>query len=131
GLILTEAAIEGASIHSTLLLLAYGLGAVTSLALVLLAGNRILNTLKRSLAVEAWIRRGLGVAVLIGVAAAAFGADRGVLTRLSLASTSNFEQKLVDRLHPQRTAFKAGASISGAVAWLNSPPLTADALKGK
>jgi hypothetical protein len=38
----------------------------------------------------------LGVAVLAGVVAIAFGLDTGYLTRLSIASTSDYEQTLLD-----------------------------------
>jgi len=101
GLILTGAALSGASAHTTLLLLAYAAGAATSLAIALLAGGRVFAAMKRSLGAEEWIRRALGVAVLVGVVAVAFGLDRGILTRLSLSSTANLEQRLVDRFHPQ------------------------------
>ncbi|MDW5265671.1 MULTISPECIES: cytochrome c biogenesis protein DipZ [Acidobacteriaceae] len=145
GLVLTGAAIQGASAHTSLLLFAYAAGAATSLAVALLAGGRVFAAMKRSLGAEVWIRRVLGVAVLIGVAAVAFGVDRGVLTRLSLASTSGIEQKLIDDLHPQRpgqpttaTATSPDAAggqrlpdLSGATAWINSPPLNRDQLKGK
>src|SRR6202522_4434304 len=101
GLILTGAALGGASTHTAVLLLAYAAGAATSLTFALLAGGRIFAAMKRSLGAEEWIRRALGVAVLAGVIAAALGLDRGFLTRLSLARTSNLEQRLVDRFHPQ------------------------------
>ncbi len=101
GLILTGAALSGASAHTTILLLAYAAGAATSLAVALLAGGRIFAAMKRSLGAEEWIRRALGIAILAGVVAVAFGLDRGILTRLSLASTANLEQRLVDRFHPQ------------------------------
>jgi len=155
GLILTGAALQGASERSALLLFAYAAGAATSLAVALLAGGRVFAFLKRSLGAEAWIRRALGVAVLGGVVAIALGADRGLLTRVSLASTSGLEQSLIDRFHasPQpvneppknpgammmmmsSNASGTGAGpqalpeLSGAVAWLNSPPLNRDQLKG-
>jgi thiol-disulfide isomerase/thioredoxin len=57
--------------------------------------------MKSSLGAEEWIRRALGVTVLTGVVAVAFGLDRGTLTRLSFSSTANLEQRLVDRFHPQ------------------------------
>ncbi len=102
GLILTGAALSGASAHTALLLLVYAAGAATSLAVVLLAGSRVFNALKRSLGADVWIRRILGIAVLAGVAAVAFGLDRGLLTQLSLAGTSNLEQHLAlnPRPHP-------------------------------
>jgi len=183
GLILTGAALSGASAHTTLLLLSYAAGAATSLAIALLAGGRVFAAMKRSLRAEEWIRRTLGVAVLAGVVAVAFGLDRGILTQLSLSSTANLEQRLVDRFHPQtaetaskdqamapsnammagNNAMMAGSNammagnqpamaannammaaggapaaaagptvdLSGATAWINSPPLTLASLKGK
>jgi cytochrome c biogenesis protein CcdA/thiol-disulfide isomerase/thioredoxin len=151
GLILTGAALEGASSRSAFLLLAYAAGAATSLAVALLAGGRVFAALKRSLGAEVWIRSILGVLVLAGVVVIAFGLDRGLLTQISLASTSGVEQSLIDRLHPNveskpknpgammmmsATAPGAGAGpqmmpdLSGAIAWINSPPLTAEQLKG-
>src|ERR1700693_3414996 len=154
GLILTGAALEGASSRSAFLLLAYAAGAATSLAVVLLAGGRVFAALKRSLGAEVWIRSVLGVAVLAGVAAIGLGLDRGLLTQISLASTSGVEQSLIDRFHPNTqtptnppknpgsmmmmSATAAGAAagsqtmpdLSGAVAWINSPPLIRDLLKG-
>ena len=97
GLILTGAALQGANAHTSLLLLAYAAGAATSLALALLVGGKVFQFLKRSLGAGEWVRRGLGVAVLAAVVVIAFGLDTGVLTRLSVASTSNLEQALVDK----------------------------------
>jgi cytochrome c biogenesis protein CcdA/thiol-disulfide isomerase/thioredoxin len=152
GLILTGAAVEGASARSAILLLAFALGAAASLALALLAGKKFFGLMKRSLGAEEWIRRGLGVAVLVGVVAIASGLETGLLARVSLASsTSGFEQKLVDRLRPAggngAVASTGGAavhgatvklanegampSLGGAVSWLNSPPLTSEELRGK
>ena len=88
GLILTGAALQGANARTSLLLLTYAAGAATSLALALLVGGRVFAAMKRSLGTGEWVRRALGVGVLVAVAAIALGADTGVLTRLSLASTS-------------------------------------------
>ena len=207
GLILTGAALQGANAGTSLLLLAYAAGAATSLALALLVGGRVFAAMKRSLGVGEWIRRGVGVAVLAGVAAIALGLDTGFLSRISYASTSSLEQNLLDGLHPTLVPVPrssvvatdgpamaaansapgdenpammmkekptepsvvmnggpammsanpgtagdnpammmkakpslametlpvegAAPSLSGAVEWLNSPPLTMDALKGK
>src|SRR5882762_6897577 len=83
GLILTSAALRGANAGTSVLLLAYALGAATSLALALLAGSRVLHGLRSYLGADAWVRRIIGVAVLLGVVAIARGWDRGTLTRLS------------------------------------------------
>ena len=143
GLILTGAALQGASAHTAILLLSYAAGAATSLAIALLAGGRIFAAMKRGLGFEEWIRRILGVAVLAAVAAVAFGLDRGVLTRLSLASTGGLEQRLLDRFHPANqpktivlnqtidVSDSAQPGFSGATAWINSAPLTLESLRGK
>ena len=169
GLILTGAALQGASIQTTLLLLAYAAGAATSLALALLVGGRVFAAMKRSLGVGEWIRRGLGVAVLVAVVAIALGVDTGFLTQISAASTASLEQGLLDKFHPAGAANSPAQSsvvmsgnqamtgnapdmmmkaqpdmpaetlpvegtlpdLTGAVQWLNSPPLTAAGLKGK
>ena len=143
GLVLTGAALEGATAKTSLLLLAYGLGAATSLAAALLIGGRLFAAMKRSLGAGEWIRRGLGVAVLAGVAAIALGADTGLLTRISLASTGKLEQTLTDRLMPEppKPVSTAGGEelenegelppLTGATLWLNSQPLTQEALQGK
>src|SRR5690606_19784214 len=97
GLILTGAALNGASAHTSLLLTAYAAGAATSLALALLIGGRVFAAMKRSLGIGEWVRRGLGAAVLAAVAAIALGLDTGFLTNVSLAGTTRLEQGLLDR----------------------------------
>ncbi|POA20969.1 MULTISPECIES: cytochrome c biogenesis protein DipZ [unclassified Pseudomonas] len=159
GLILTGAALQGASIATTLLLLAYAAGAATSLAAALLLGSKVFALMKRSIGTGEWIRRGLGAAMLAGVAAIALGLDTGLLARLSTASTGGIEQALVGKLSSKsptgngtmmaqipaaggamKVADKAPGTLpvegqlpplNGAVQWLNSPPLDAQALKGK
>ncbi|RTL73474.1 MAG: cytochrome c biogenesis protein DipZ [Bradyrhizobiaceae bacterium] len=162
GLILTGAALQGANVQTTFLLLAYAAGAATSLALALLIGGRVFAAMKRSLGAGEWVRRGLGALVLVAVAAIALGVDTNYLTNVSLAQTSAVEQALIDKLRgPDNTTMapaggamqpnpsmvmkanapqeSAGAlpvegqlpSLDGAVEWLNSKPLTAEALRGK
>lgn len=149
GLVLTGAALQGASVGTTLLLVAYAAGAATSLALALLVGGRVFSAMKRSLGAGEWIRRALGGLMLAGVAAIALGLDTGVLARISTASTGGIEQKLVERLGTQRNAASNAMvrtvaaepvtlpvegtlpSLDGAVQWLNSAPLSAQALRGK
>src|SRR6185312_14248344 len=102
GLVLTGAAIQGASASTTLLLLAYAAGAATSLAVALLIGGRVFSAMKKSLGAGEWIRRALGALVLAGVAVIALGLDTGFLTRLSQTRTAGLEQMLLDRLGPGR-----------------------------
>jgi len=117
GLILTGAAIQGANAGTSLLLLAYAGGAAASLALALLAGGRVYALLRRSLGVSQWARRAMGAAVLAGVALIATGLDTGLLSRLSLSSTSRVEQALIDAFHPQaqRPAREPSMSLVDAI----------------
>jgi cytochrome c biogenesis protein CcdA/thiol-disulfide isomerase/thioredoxin len=112
GLILTGAALQGANVQTTFLLLAYAAGAATSLALALLIGGRVFTAMKRSLGAGEWVRRGLGAAVLVAVVAIFFGADTGFLTQVSLANTASLEQSLVDRIHPGSAKVAAEPSSS-------------------
>jgi thiol-disulfide isomerase/thioredoxin len=185
GLVLTGAAISGPNAHTTVLLFAYAAGAVTSLGIAILAGGRVFAALKKSLGAGEWVRRALGVAVLLAVAAIALGWDSSILTRLSLDGTNRLEQSLIDRIDPGAAPAGAGMamamtnsaagdamrgsnamtgsnammggnamtggnammmsgrpsgtlpiegeipSLSGATAWLNSPALTPQSLRGK
>ena len=142
GLILTGAAIQGASVNTTLLLLAYALGAATSLAAALLIGGKLFAGMKRSLGAGEWIRRALGVLVLAGVAAIALGLDTGLLTQLSTASTNSIEQSLLRSGSLERKTSSTAVAgsdlpvegnlpeLTGATRWLNSPPLTREQLRG-
>jgi len=143
GLILTGAAIKGATTSTTVLLVAYAGGAATSLAAVLLIGGRLFAAMKKSLGVGEWVRRGLGLAVLLGVVAILFGLDTGVLARLSPIPTASVEQFFMEKTGLSRATKPyqvAGndlpveglmPSLRGAVAWLNSPPLSPQQLRGK
>jgi cytochrome c biogenesis protein CcdA/thiol-disulfide isomerase/thioredoxin len=112
GLVFTGAAISGPNTRTTLLLFAYAMGAAASLALATLASGRIFKALKQSLGVGEWIRRGLGVAVLLAVAAIAFGWDSGLLTRISYASTGAVEQSLINAVTARSAAQGPSAGMA-------------------
>lgn len=138
GLILTGAALRGASANTSLLLLAYALGAATSLGLALAAGGKLLGSLRTYLGADALVRKCLGIAVLISVVAIARGWDRGILTRLSRVKTEALEEKLLTLLHrdsavsnPTVEGEGVLVSLNKANAWLNSTALTSQNLKGK
>ncbi|MDM9648664.1 cytochrome c biogenesis protein DipZ [Rhizobium sp. S163] len=157
GLVLTGAALKGANIQTTLLLVSYAAGAASSLAVALLVSGKVFRAMKGSLGVSERIRQALGVAVLAGVVTIGLGLDTSILARFSYASTGVIEQALLNTIHgtPTQTEqasngeaasvvankavpFKSdlpnegrAPSLDGAVQWLNSPPLTAADLRGK
>ena len=148
GIIFTAAAIQGASFNTTLLLLAYALGAATSLALALLVGGTLFARMKRSLGASERIRQALGVLVLVGVGAIALGLDTRVLAKLSSAQTASLESGLARKLgaaaqvnESEARTGKMGELIlpvegtlpplDGLGPWFNSAPLDLKQLRGK
>jgi len=145
GVILTGAMLQGANAQTSLLLLAYGMGSALSLGTLIFAGRGLVNRLKASIPLTGWLRRGAGVAVLAAAAVISTGADRTLLAGTSSEGVSRLESgvlenvpKVVDYLVSKVKAAPLAAndqgampSLSGAVEWLNSPPLTPQALKGK
>ncbi|MHC1677358.1 cytochrome c biogenesis protein DipZ [Stenotrophomonas maltophilia] len=151
GLVLTGAALHGASASTSTLLLAYALGAVTALALAVWIGGRVFRALQARLGLGNLLRRVLGVAALLAVVAIALGWDTGLLTRLSTVSTARIEQGLLDAVPAAQPSAPpmmmmgpatAGSeaplpvegtlpALDGATGWLNSPPLDAAQLRGK
>ena len=133
GLILTGAALSGASANTAFLLLAYALGAATSLGLALVIGGKVFAAMKRSLGVGQWVRRGLGILVLGAVIVIALGLDTRLLTSLSACQTNAIETRLARSLGMANDMPRTSVGLTdegplpaldGAVAWLNSPPLT-------
>ena len=148
GIIFPAAALQGASAGTTLLLLAYALGAATSLALALLVGGKVFARMKKSLGASERIRQVLGVLVLVGVAAIALGLDTRVLSKLSSAQTASLESGLARKLGASQAMNEKAARtgkmgelilpvegtlppLDGLGPWFNSPPLTREQLKGK
>jgi len=148
GIIFTAAAINGATLNTTFLLLAYALGAATSLAAALLVGGTLFARMKRSLGASERIRQMLGILVLAGVAAIALGLDTRVLSKLSATQTAAFESGLARKLGVGGIAADSDATtgangqlelgvegtlppLDGLGPWINSPPLTRESLRGK
>ncbi|AXE96909.1 MULTISPECIES: cytochrome c biogenesis protein DipZ [Paraburkholderia] len=166
GLILTGAALHGASWQTGAALAAYAGGAACSLAVVSGLGKRSLDLLKRSFGLGEGLRRAMGALVLLTVGAIALGIDTRILAYVPSAPTNAIESRLVNLLatkKPVPAAAQAdrivrvsstsnvssvsnvsGAStpaalpvqgrlpsLDGATSWLNSAPLSSDALRGK
>lgn len=99
-----------------------------------------------------WIRPALGAAAMVAVFAIALGADRALLAKGTFVQTAAAEELLISRLAPRDAprvdkgqsladfaaehslALQAEGpiqSFAGATEWINSTPLTAEALRGK
>jgi thiol-disulfide isomerase/thioredoxin len=143
GLILAGAALNGPGPGTGLLLLAYGLGAATSLAVGIVAGKAILARARPSLLWAERARRGLGALVVLTAVAIGAGLDTGLLTRLSTPATAGTENALlafakapplkwdVANAAPAPRPRGPLAALDGGGQWLNTQPLDASALRGK
>lgn len=148
GLILSGAMLNGASGDTLALLLAYGAGAALSLALLGIAGQKLIARLKRAMPMTDRLRQVAGAMCLASVFVIAMGYDRVVLTKLSVASTNEVEQSLIDGIGTIGTAEAATPErlrqaflrlgdygpmppLIGATDWLNSVPIQNKDLHGK
>ena len=155
GLILTGAALHGATWQTGAALAAYALGAACSLAVVSGLGKRSLDFLKRSFGFGEGLRRAMGALVLLAVAAISLGIDTQILAHVPGAPTNAIESRLAGLVesndavqkarpaaHLMRVSLPAASadtlpvqgrlpSLDGATTWLNSAPLSRDALRGK
>jgi len=119
GLLLTSAALNGANIQTSLLLLSFA------------------TTLHRFLPAAQGLRRVAGAAVMAAVAVSALGWNPALLSSASASGAARLEQQLVEQLSPNNRAktFAAAngplASLQDANGWLNSGPLGAADLDGK
>ncbi|MBO1016484.1 redoxin domain-containing protein [Achromobacter sp. SD115] len=137
GLLLTSAALNGANIQTSLLLLSFACGAAAALAAALWLGRGMATALRRMLPAAHGLRRLAGAAVLAGVALPALGWNPALLSSASAPGAARLEQQLVEQLRPGEPAQTAPrvngplASLPDARGWLNSGPLSAADLDGK
>lgn len=161
GLVLTAAAVGGPDAGAVVRLLAYAAGAATALGMALglarWAGRGAARHLQRWSGFGESLRRLLGAAVLLCVAAIATGLDGRLLALLPAAGTDVLEQRLLDALGPQPSAPATVAvpgrarpvvqpvvepahalpveaampELDGLTGWLQGGPLTRDSLRGK
>ncbi|WP_438390129.1 cytochrome c biogenesis protein DipZ [Caballeronia sp. DA-9] len=151
GLILTSAALHGATWQTAVALGAYAGGAACSLAVVSGLGKRSLDMLKRSFGFGEGLRRAMGALVLLAVGAISLGVDTRILAYIPSGSTTVIEARLVSLVETRKLAGKGPQaarmmrvsmdaalpvqghlpSLDGAATWLNSTPLSTDALRGK
>jgi len=156
GLVVATAVASGGGWSSATLFLAYALGAATSLSMVLTAGNRVLGWIRRGHRAGRWISPTLGAITLASAVIIALGWDRS-LYAASADPASRLERALLTRFIATDTASRSGGvaigasldafaarrkavalhdegempELAGAVAWINSTPLTRDSLRGK
>lgn len=146
GAILSSAMLQGANTQTSLLLLAYGVGSASALAVLIMAGRGLVTRLKPMLPVTSWLRRGTGVAALLAAVLIATGADRALYEQASSERGNAVERSVLDNVPKvidyvvskasaltltEQESNKPMPSLDGATEWLNSTPLTAQALRGK
>jgi cytochrome c biogenesis protein CcdA/thiol-disulfide isomerase/thioredoxin len=151
GLVVTTAAVSGPNIASGRLAIAFSLGAVATLGVVMSASARLLARVRRWFGVERRLRQALGAVTFAGALLIATGRDRLLYATGELPGVTRLEQSLVMVIGPQSQPRSVDAGLPveavanrvhledrgafpdfvGGSAWINSPPLTPDALRGK
>jgi len=144
GLILSGAMLQGPNASTSLLLFAYGLGSAVALGAALFLGRGLYQRLRPSLGALEWLRRGAGALALLAVVVIGSGASAQLVGSGASRTLAVLEHKvldgvpkLLDKLMPSANAadqladLGAMPSLDGAVQWLNSAPLTSEALRGK
>ncbi|WP_044564135.1 cytochrome c biogenesis protein CcdA [Azospirillum sp. B4] len=155
GLVLSAAALHGPGLDTTVALFFYALGAATPLAVIMVGGGRLARVLPRVLPGRAsrWadgLRRVAGGAVIATTIISAAGLDARLFLGVPALPTDRVERALVKVLG----ALEAGvahaatlpvanqaqdrppltgplAEVLKAKAWVNSPGLAADDLRGR
>ncbi len=111
---------------SDAVILAFGLGASVPMLAIALTGRTLMNKLSFFAKRAESVRRAFGVLILLSVAYIASGFDVGSAFTGRRAS-ANGELRLTHAL----AVPYAAPQFAGIDAWLNSPPLTMQGLKGK
>ncbi|GJE58433.1 redoxin domain-containing protein [Methylobacterium trifolii] len=144
GLILTGAALNGASWQTTALLASYAAGAATSLAAAIRFGTAIIAAIRPYLRLGDRLRQAAGAGMIAAVIAIAAGVDADLLVRLSSAGTTATEDALLkafridaarsEALPPSRRSSLPiqgrPPNLDSATHWLNGEPRTFEQLRG-
>lgn len=118
GLVLTTGTLQHDPGQTFLWLLAYALGAITAMALVLLAatwaGSRLVRAMPRLIAWSEGMRRATGGLVLLGVAISVTGLDMRLQLLLPGLGTDQIEQHWLQRWAPPAGRVQAHASATSS-----------------
>jgi cytochrome c biogenesis protein CcdA/thiol-disulfide isomerase/thioredoxin len=133
--VLVQVIRQQTSLAGDLVIFAFGLGAGVPMLIIALAGRRIMGRLGWFARHAEVVRRGFGVLILAAVAFLASGLDVQTLaTSASKPQAQPVAMTATDApLHLQHglaIPYKA-PEFAGITTWLNSPPLTMRALRGK
>ena len=140
GAILATAMLHGISAQAGGLLLAYGGGAASVLALLWYSGGALLATLRARMGLTLRLRQTAGIMALVAVVLIVSGAasriqgENGTGTRLEHRLLAWRQAPAPQTVFTPLTAEQDRHGIpplTGAVQWLNSAPLTPAQLKGK
>ena len=110
-----------------LVVIAFGIGAGVPMLIIALTGRKIMSKLGFFTRHAEAVRKAFGVLILLSVAYIASGVDAQALLTPRKTSPLRGEPVLQDGLDKSYAA----PEFAGIEAWLNSPPLTMQSLKGK
>lgn len=127
--VLVQVIRQQTELAGNLVIVSFALGAGVPMLIIALTGRKIMKNLGFVARHAEAVRRGFGVLILLSVAYIASGIDAQSL----LTTRSTKAQLPASELVLQKSLSKpyAAPEFAGIEAWLNSPPLTMQSLKGK
>lgn len=133
--VLVEVIRQKSNVDGFITLLCFSIGAGVPMLIIALMGRTLVQKMRFFKQHAQGIRRTLGVIILLSVVLIATGFDQKILssTPTPTAPTSTVSQTVdaaTDLINALPTPYPA-PNFTGIQTWLNSPPLTMQALRGK
>jgi cytochrome c biogenesis protein CcdA/thiol-disulfide isomerase/thioredoxin len=144
--VLSGALLQRRFVDSFILLFVYALGAGLPMLAVAYAGNRLVRKLRNIAQYENKIRRATGAILVLTSLLFGLGLDTRLIANLPVSwfNSSRLEEGVVRKLKPPHSANKEESiskealpvlgkmpQLEGIKNWINSEPLTREALQGK
>lgn len=123
--VIVQSVLQQTTFNSFLTIVAFGMGAAVPMLLIALFGRNIMNRFQFLKTHSYRLRRILGVIIILSVAFMIY--SEGAAGSLTKSNPETVPTKLIDGLYTPYAA----PNFSKITAWINSPPLTMEQLKGK
>ncbi len=124
--VIVQIVLQQSNLSSLFILISFGLGAAIPMLVIALIGRKILEKLNFLQSHASFLRKLLGLIIILVVADMIY-AEFNTSSASVISSSSSTPEHLTDALSE---AYPAPA-IAGIDAWINSPPLELNQLKGK
>lgn len=125
--VIVQSVLQETTLTSFLVILAFGIGAAVPMLLIAFFGRAIMEKMQFFKAHTTVLRQLLGAIIIASVVYMIYGENSSVGATVSFAKTDNKQNMIVDGLLKPYPA----PAFAEVTAWINSPPIQIDQLKGK